>query len=251
MTRTESDSNTEGQQVVGADGSETVVAADESETGVYPDEGEASAATSTGGSTATETVEAAITERETPLTAGADETAAQADETVADAVTSAETATPDSGTDTTAGDDGWVTKTGTGTADDADSAEDLVASLRSLDDSELTELVADLWETKGWSTTVFSATTKAVYDVVAMRDDDRLLLWTVHRPDGGALGATVLRRCATTRDSSQGADRATLVTTGTLTTAARDWAEELGIRVVDCETLVEELDAAGLAAEIR
>ncbi len=135
---------------------------------------------------------------------------------------------------------------------DGISVDVLVERLRALDEAELTEFVAELWEQRGWSTTVFSSTTKAVYDVVAMAEDgeERLLLWTVHRPDGGTLTETVLRRCATTRDSSQGADSATLVTTGSLTSATRERAESLDVTVLDCEQLAEAVQEAGLQHEL-
>ncbi len=110
-----------------------------------------------------------------------------------------------------------------------------------------------MWETSGWSTTVFSATTETVYDIVALRDDDRdgederLLLWTVHHSDDSALGATEVRRCATTRDSSHGADQATLLTTGTFTDSARASARKLDVTIVDGEDLANRLIGAGLA----
>ena len=148
-----------------------------------------------------------------------------------------------------------ATPTGTETPPDTPATEEIVAALRELDERALTELVADVWDAKGWSTTVFSATTNAVYDVVALRERDgegeRLLLWTVHRPDDGTLGATIVRRCATTRDSSRGADSATLVTTGTLTTAARASAEKLDVAVVDGTDLAKELRATGLLARLE
>jgi hypothetical protein len=123
-----------------------------------------------------------------------------------------------------------------------------------LDETALTELVAELWEARGWSATIFSAQTDAVYDILAIRSrddgDERLLLWAAHEP-GGTVDATVVRRCATTRDSSRGADAATLVTTGRLTTAARRAAEDHDVTVIDLETLVADLDATGLGDRLR
>ena len=133
-------------------------------------------------------------------------------------------------------------------------ADDLRTALERLDGTGLAELVADLWEAQGWSATVFSAQTQAVYDVLAFRtrdgEEERLLLWTAHRPDGGTVGETVIRRCATTRDSSRGADGATLVTTGTLTTAARQQASDREVAVVDRDALLERLVSAGLAEQL-
>lgn len=130
---------------------------------------------------------------------------------------------------------------------------DLTADLLSLSPDDLRSLVADLWEERGWSTMEFSAASDTVYDIVAIQDGsaaDRLLLWTIHRPDGAEVEATVIKRCATARDSSQGSVRATLVTTGRLSSAALRLATELDVTVVQRADLVEYLTEAGLEAEV-
>jgi tetratricopeptide (TPR) repeat protein len=127
-----------------------------------------------------------------------------------------------------------------------DAEEDTQATLRALDEGAFTALVAECWERAGWSTTVFSTAATAVYDVVAIRDDERLLIWTVHEPEGGTVDATAVRRCATARDSSRGADRATVVTTGRPTTAARRLAADRDVRIVDGEELADRIADAGL-----
>jgi tetratricopeptide (TPR) repeat protein len=123
-----------------------------------------------------------------------------------------------------------------GSADGTTTNTELRRKLRELDGTAFTRLVADLWEAQGWSTTVFSATNQVVYDVVAMREEPeerRLLLWTEHRPDGSQLGPRTVTRCATARDSSQGADCATIVTNALLRTAAQQRAQELDVTVID------------------
>lgn len=127
----------------------------------------------------------------------------------------------------------------------------LLAALRALDEREVTALVADLLSAEGWTTTVFTSTNRTVYDIVALRDGQRQLVWTFHRPDGGALSATVVRRCATACNRSKGADRATLVTTGALSETTRARANELGVTALDGETLVERVTAAGLSDRLR
>jgi tetratricopeptide (TPR) repeat protein len=114
--------------------------------------------------------------------------------------------------------------------------------LRELDQDRFTEFVADLWAAQGWSTTVFSTTNQVVYDIVAMREKPeqrRLLLWTEHRADDEQIGPRTIERCATARDSSQGADSATLVTNALLRTAAKQRAEGLDVTVIDGSDLVE------------
>jgi hypothetical protein len=114
--------------------------------------------------------------------------------------------------------------------------------LHDLEQEQFTEFVADLWEAQGWSTTVFSTTNQVVYDIVAMRDEPeqrRLLLWSEHRSGDGQIGPRTIERCATARDSSQGADSATLVTNALLRTAARQRAEGLDVTVIDGNDLIE------------
>lgn len=141
---------------------------------------------------------------------------------------------------------------GTETAPETDESAALLTTLRERDETALTDIVAAAWDAKGWSTTAFSAETETVYDVLAIRnregegEDERLLLWTVHRPDGGTVDATVVRRCATARDGSRGADGATLVTTGTLTNSAAQVAAAQDVTVVDRDQLAAELVALGL-----
>lgn len=125
---------------------------------------------------------------------------------------------------------------------------ELRAKLRKLDDGEFTQLVADLWEAQGWSTTVFAAAKQVVYDIVAMREEpeeQRLLLWTEHRAEDEQLGPRAVERCATARDSSHGADSATLVTNVLPRTAAKQRAEGLEVTVIDGQDLVELLRFEG------
>lgn len=137
--------------------------------------------------------------------------------------------------------------------DSYDDDENVVEMIRHLDEDQFQQLVADLWEAQGWSTTVFSAGAESVYDVVAMRTepvDERLLVWIVHRPDGGAVETQVVKRCATARESSRGADSAILVTTGVPTTAAARRADELDVDIVDTHEFVRLLRFEGLLNQL-
>lgn len=129
----------------------------------------------------------------------------------------------------------------------------LVSRILHLPEDRFTRIVADLWDRRGWSTTIFSATGTSVYDVIAIRETDqdtRLLLWTHHRPEGDAVDSTIVRRCATTRDSSTGRNEAVLVTTGDLTPTARRRAEELDVTVVELEQLAEYVKDAEFEDEL-
>lgn len=129
-----------------------------------------------------------------------------------------------------------------GVGDETVTNAELRSKLHGLDQESFTEFVADLWDAQGWSTTVFSTTNQVVYDIVAMREEPeqrRLLLWTEHRGEDEQIGPREIERCATARDSSQGADSATLVTNALLRTAAKQRADGLDVTVIDGSDLVE------------
>lgn len=133
-----------------------------------------------------------------------------------------------------------------------ENAEELQAALRTLDEQEFTQLVADLWEAKGWSTTLFSDVESTVYDILAMRTDpeQRLLLWTVAGDADDVVDPTEVKRCATTRDRSQGADVAALVTSSTISPGAKREANDLDVDLYDCRELMAELHEYGLATQL-
>lgn len=114
------------------------------------------------------------------------------------------------------------------------------------------DLVARVWRARGWSTTIFTESGESVYDVLAVDPggDRRLLIWTSHRPDDGAVDRSVIERSAATRDRSKGADLATVVTTGSVPPAVEDRAEDLAVAVVDGEGLRELLVATGTAEAV-
>lgn len=120
-------------------------------------------------------------------------------------------------------------------------------ALAALDQAELAELVADVWAARGWSTTRFSSDTAAHYDVLAIHEgaDERLLLWA-RAP--GTVDTAVVERCGATLDRSEGADRATVVTTGDPPSAVRQRAEAVGVTIVDRDALGDMVAGTGLEA---
>jgi hypothetical protein len=125
--------------------------------------------------------------------------------------------------------------------------------LTTLTGDGLSALVADLWEAKGWSTTVFKTTGEAVYDILAVQQDPeyRMLLWAPDLSDRDPLGSTMIERCAAVRDSSDGADSATLVTNGSISEAASERARELDLRALGLNELTEQLLSEGVRDRVR
>lgn len=123
----------------------------------------------------------------------------------------------------------------------------LSASLRALEQSAFTELVAKVWRALGWETTAFTAAVDQ-YDVMATRRNPielRVLVWAIHRPDE-ELGTAVVDRCATDRANVDGADVAVIVTTGTIPPAVRERADEHNVKVLDRSDFVDLLERESL-----
>lgn len=125
--------------------------------------------------------------------------------------------------------------------------------LNELTESEFDKLVAELWESQGWATTIVSVVATTTFDIVALRDEptqERLGFWTVHRPNE-PVETTAVDTCIGALKSSEGADAVTIVTTGEVTTAAQSKAEQNNISIVDTTELVELLRFEGVTDKLE
>lgn len=124
----------------------------------------------------------------------------------------------------------------------------LLERLRDLPEPAFRQLVADVWSERGWSTTVFTASDAAVYDVLGADTDsgERLLVWTIQAGPDDRLSAGVVERVRTTLDRSRGADLGAIVTTGPVSEPTVTRGSELGVAVVDGEAFCDLLAATDL-----
>ncbi|MEF8776769.1 MAG: restriction endonuclease [Haloarculaceae archaeon] len=133
--------------------------------------------------------------------------------------------------------------------EDAPEAATVLRRLRTLDAAAFEDLVADLWEARGWSTMSFAASGGSVYDIVAIRNEpagERLLVWTAHQGDDGMISARNVERIAAAQKRSTGDERPALVTDARLPSRARSEAESAGIEVLDGSSLASALLETGL-----
>lgn len=120
----------------------------------------------------------------------------------------------------------------------------LDAALRSFDEDEFTMFVGNVWRTMGWST---SLATASVYQYDVMANTDRpvalqALIRTVHNPEE-PVGEPDVDRCASDFERT---DIPVLVTTGTISDSARERAADRGVKLLDCDDLVDLLVSEGL-----
>jgi len=130
--------------------------------------------------------------------------------------------------------------------------EALVAALRDLDGTALAALVADVWQDRGWSTSLFAAADSAVYDVLGIdrAGGSRLALWTVPGDADATVEPAVLERMATTRARGQGDGQVALVTTAPVPAATRRRASALDVPIVDVEGLADLVVTTDRVADV-
>lgn len=123
--------------------------------------------------------------------------------------------------------------------------------LAALDDEQFRDLVAAVWDADGWLTTEFDGS-ETVYDIVAVREgtNDRQLVWIERPPEGDEVGKKLIKQISTTLESSQGANSAAVVTTGSLSPPARNLAEENSVTIVETEDFLSYIESADLTDRI-
>lgn len=131
------------------------------------------------------------------------------------------------------------------------SPEELRNRIDALDAAELRGLVARLWEQERWNTSIFDGAGQAVYDVVAMaaEGDERLLLWTVEA-DAGSVDRNLIKQCATTIADSRESDSAVVVTTDSISPAARSEAQDANVTIVGRDSLLNRLRETNLSGAV-
>lgn len=121
-----------------------------------------------------------------------------------------------------------------------------------VDPFALERLVADLWDTLGWETTVTENTADGGYDVKACRSqpvEQAHLIEVKRRAQGTPIGRPKIQQFAGVV-AQQGADKGVFVTTSSFTDPASTAAEQLNIGLVDREQFLELIDRHGLENEL-
>jgi hypothetical protein len=125
--------------------------------------------------------------------------------------------------------------------------DELLTQLRALDSYAFEKLIADIWEYRGWDTTVTSPSRDGGIDVIARKDlpfAQKQLIQAKRYAKGNKIGLEDVQQYSSlyldkSPDRDVDADVVALVTTSSLTAPARKKAAEHNLRIVDGETLTE------------
>jgi len=136
-----------------------------------------------------------------------------------------------------------------------DTPAQLTAVLQQMDPYEFEHFVGDIWERMGWETEVSSASADKGVDIIARKSSpyDQLVLIQAKRyGPNSTVGSPDVQQYASLRQQYDGVDKVLIVTTNGYSRQAREIAEDLNVKLIDIDGLVElidEYDSLDLVAE--
>jgi len=127
-----------------------------------------------------------------------------------------------------------------------------VINFDKIDPYDFEKLVADIWEVEGWETTVTSSSQDGGIDVIAEQNDPialKILIQAKAYSLDNKIGSDEIRKYATLYEQESQVDTVVIVTTGKFTTQATTLADDLDVRLIDRDQLLQlmqSLDALSL-----
>lgn len=134
-------------------------------------------------------------------------------------------------------------------------SDDLKQRLQEMGNYEFEHFVADLWERQGWTTTVSQESVDAGVDVTVVKETpypQKQLIQAKRYGQNTSVGGPDIQQYASLKHQQRGVDSVLVVTTSTFTRHAEDRAEELNVKLIDGDDLVQlvhNLDAYDLIDE--
>jgi restriction endonuclease Mrr len=114
-----------------------------------------------------------------------------------------------------------------------------------MDPYEFEHFVADIWEQMGWETEVSSASADKGVDIIARKSrpyDQLILIQAKRYGPNSTVGSPDVQQYASLRQQYDGVDKVLIVTTNGYSRQAREIAENLNVKLIDGDGLVELIE---------
>lgn len=124
---------------------------------------------------------------------------------------------------------------------------DIKPALQQLDDYEFEKFLGDLWAADGWDTRVLQASNDRGIDVEATKFDpieEKHLIQAKRYSDGNNVGSKEVQQYSSLR-RQENADVVIIVTTSGFTRQAEERAEDLNVKLIDGDDLVQLINSKG------
>jgi hypothetical protein len=118
----------------------------------------------------------------------------------------------------------------------------LKTQLQQVDGFEFEQLIADVWAEKGWETQVLQASNDRGIDVVARREDpfaQKFLIQAKRYSNDNNVGSKEIQQYGSLRNQDEEADAVVVVTTSDFTNQAIDIGNELNVKMMNGDELVQ------------
>lgn len=125
---------------------------------------------------------------------------------------------------------------------------ELKNQLQEMGDYDFEHFVADLWEQQGWRTEVEQQSNDAGVDVRAIQTTpyrQKQLIQAKRYSSSTKVGGPDIQQYYGLKDQEQGVDSAIIVTTSSFTRSAKQRADELNVKLVNGDDLVEMVHTQG------
>jgi hypothetical protein len=135
------------------------------------------------------------------------------------------------------------------------SQDELLSQLRQIDEYEFEELVADVWEQRGWQTTVTTGSSDRGIDVVAQKSSpfsQKHLIQAKRYSAGNKIGSPDIQQYSSLRQQEDHVDAIIVVTTSSFTSQAQQISEELNVKLVagnELYDIIQQADANSIVYE--
>ena len=116
------------------------------------------------------------------------------------------------------------------------SREELLSQLRQMDEYEFEELVADIWEQRGWETTVTTASNDRGIDVIAKRKNpfaQKYVIQAKRYKQGNTVGSPDIQQYSSLQQQESNVDSVIVVTTSSFTAEAKKIGNKLNVKLID------------------
>lgn len=121
---------------------------------------------------------------------------------------------------------------------------ELLSQLRQMDEYEFERLVADVWEKRGWDTTVTTGSSDRGIDVIAEKNspfNQKYVIQAKRYAAGNKIGGPDIRNYEALKRQEDSVDVVVIVTTSSFSSQAHQIADDLNVKLIDGEDLCDTI----------
>lgn len=121
----------------------------------------------------------------------------------------------------------------------------ILDQLQRLDGYEFEDLVADLWERRGWETEVTSGSNDRGIDIIARRTNpyqEKVLIQVKRYQPNNTVGSAEIQQYSSLKQQEDSVDKVLVITTSTFSDPALSVADSLNVKCINGPTLAQLID---------